>query len=136
MKHSLSICFLILPIFLVLHGPAPASRSVGHFTFRVLAAHLIDPWSVCYGPDNELWITEAKSYKVSRIDPVTGDRQVILDLAGERRFPRYDSIGDDLTAKPWPEGGLTGMALHPQLLDGKPYVYLTYIYRFSDAADT
>jgi quinoprotein glucose dehydrogenase len=102
----------------------------------LLAGHLSDPWSVCYGPDNFLWITEARSYKVSRIDPVTGARQVILDLAGERGFPRYDSIGDDLTEKPWPEGGLTGMAVHPQLLSGKPYIYLAYIYRFSGATDT
>lgn len=35
--------------------------------------------------------------------------------------------------KPWPQGGLMGMALHPQLLTGKPYVYLAYLYRFAGA---
>jgi hypothetical protein len=36
--------------------------------------------------------------------------------------------------KPWMQGGLMGMALHPQLLNGKPYVYLMYVYHF-DGAD-
>ncbi|MFD2145359.1 PQQ-dependent sugar dehydrogenase [Mucilaginibacter antarcticus] len=30
-------------------------------------------------------------------------------------------------------GGLMGMALHPQLLNGKPYVYLMYVYKYEGA---
>lgn len=83
-----------------------------------------------YGPDRYLWITEEKTYRVSRLDPSTGRRQVVLDLAGDRHFPRYDSIGEEHTEKPWPEGGLMGLAIHPDLLTGKPWVYLVYIYKF------
>jgi len=101
-----------------------------HFAVRVLASHLSDPWSVVYGPDHYLWITEEKTYRVSRLDPSTGRRQLVLDLAGDRHFPRYDSIGEELTEKPWPEGGLMGLAVHPDLLKGKPWVYMVYIYRF------
>jgi len=101
-----------------------------HFAVRVLANHLSDPWSVVYGPDRYLWITEEKTYRVSRLDPSTGRRQMVLDLAGDRHFPRYDSIGEELTEKPWPEGGLMGLAVHPDLLKGKPWVYMVYIYRF------
>ena len=101
-----------------------------HFAVRVLASHLSDPWSVIYGPDHYLWITEEKTYRVSRLDPSTGKRQMILDLAGDRHFPRYDSIGEEQTEKPWPEGGLMGLAVHPGLLEGRPWVYLVYIYRF------
>ena len=115
----------------------PASMSIGprgeHFAVRVLAGHLSDPWSVVYGPDRHLWITEEKTYRVSRIDPSTGKKQLILDLAGDRHFPRYDSIGERQTEKPWPEGGLMGLAVHPDLLKGKPWVYLVYIYRFNGA---
>jgi PQQ-dependent dehydrogenase (s-GDH family) len=113
---------------------APALTVIGprgeHFAVRVLASHLSNPWSVVYGPDNYLWITEEKTYRVSRLDPSTGKRQLILDLAGDRHFPRYDSIGEEQTEKPWPEGGLMGLAVHPDLLKGKPWVYLVYIYRF------
>ena len=101
-----------------------------HFAVHVLAGHLSDPWSVVYGPDNYLWITEEKTYRVSRLDPATGRRQLILDLAADRHFPRYDSIGEERTEKPSPEGGLMGLAVHPGLLTGKPWVYLVYIYRF------
>jgi glucose/arabinose dehydrogenase len=119
------------PILLLLALSFATSGPRGeHFAVRVLANHLSDPWSVVYGPDHYLWITEEKTYRVSRIDPSTGRRQLVLDLAGDRHFPRYDSIGEEKTEKPWPEGGLMGLAVHPDLLKGKPWVYLVYIYRF------
>lgn len=122
-------------------GPTPArapGRTVTgplgeHFAVRVIARHLSDPWSVVYGPDHYIWITEEKTYRVSRIDPATGEKKLILDLTADRHFPRYDSIGEDHTEKPPPEGGLMGMAIHPDLLHGKPWVYLVYLYRFKGA---
>lgn len=106
------------------------------FAVRTVAANLGDPWEVTYGPDNFLWITEAKAYKVSRINPVNGQKTVLLDLSSERQFPRYDKLQKEAGGKPWPQGGLMGLALHPQLLVGKPYVYLAYHYRFAGAADS
>ena len=104
------------------------------FTQRVVARQLSDPWAVSYGPDGYLWLTEAKGYRVSRLDPVTGARTVLLDLSHERQFPRYDKVPDQVDGgKPWPQGGLMGLALHPQLLQGQPYVYLAYLYRFAGA---
>jgi PQQ-dependent dehydrogenase (s-GDH family) len=104
------------------------------FVMRVVAQQLSDPWEVTYGPDNFLWVTEARGYRVSRVNPATGARQVVLDLRQERQFPRYDKVPDEVDGgKPWPQGGLMGMALHPQLLRGKPYVYLAYLYRFAGA---
>jgi PQQ-dependent dehydrogenase (s-GDH family) len=105
------------------------------FTARVVARQLSDPWEITYGPDNYLWVTEAHGYRVSRIDPATGTKTVLLDLSHERQFPRYDRVPDQQDGgKPWPQGGLMGMALHPQLLQGKPYVYLAYLYRFAGAS--
>jgi len=104
------------------------------FTRRVVARQLSDPWEITYGPDGYLWLTEAKGYRVSRLDPATGTKTVLLDLAPERQFPRYDKVPDKVDGgKPWPQGGLMGMALHPQLLQGKPYVYLAYIHHFAGA---
>ncbi|GGK59258.1 PQQ-dependent sugar dehydrogenase [Rufibacter glacialis] len=104
------------------------------FTVRVVKDKLSDPWEVTYGPDNYLWITESKSYKVSRLHPATGAQSVLVDLASARKFPRYDKIPDAVDGgKPWPQGGLMGLALHPGLLKGKPYVYLAYTYAFAGA---
>ncbi|MBO2012510.1 PQQ-dependent sugar dehydrogenase [Hymenobacter negativus] len=105
------------------------------FSVRVLARQLSDPWAVVYGPDNHLWLTEAKGYRVSRLDPATGTKTVLLDLSRQREFPRYDKIPDAVDGgKPWPQGGLMGLALHPELLQGQPYVYLVYLYRFAGAS--
>lgn len=103
------------------------------FTVKVVADRLSDPWEVTYGPDHYLWVTEARGYQVSRINPVSGQKTVLLDLTTERQFPRYDKLPKEAGGKPWPQGGLMGMALHPQLLSGKPYVYLVYVYQFSGA---
>lgn len=100
------------------------------FSARIVVSQLSDPWSVVYGPDNYLWVTEARGYRVDRIDLKTGKKAVLLDLNNERQFPRYDKLGKQAGEKPWPQGGLVGLALHPQLLSGKPYVYLMYVYHY------
>ena len=105
------------------------------FNWRVVKDGLSDPWEITYGPDGHLWITESKGYTVSRIEPATGAKTILLDLNPEKNFPRYDMIPDeDDGGKRWPQGGLMGLALHPQLLTGKPYVYLAYVYEFTGAA--
>ncbi|MDF7812300.1 PQQ-dependent sugar dehydrogenase [Hymenobacter sp. YC55] len=129
---------VLCSIACLLVGQALAQTVTGpqgeQFTERVVARQLSDPWEITYGPDNFLWMTEAKGYRVSRVDPATGTRKVLLDLSKERHFPRYDKIPDSLDGgKPWPQGGLMGLALHPQLLQGQPYVYLTYIHSFEGA---
>ena len=101
------------------------------FEKSILAKGLKDPWSIAYGPDQYLWVTESKSYRLLRIDPTSGKVDTIADLSRERRFPRYDNLPDSLhEGKPWPQGGLMGLALHPQLLKGKPYIYVAMVYDF------
>jgi PQQ-dependent dehydrogenase (s-GDH family) len=100
------------------------------FNMRVVAANLSDPWKIVNGPDGKLWVSEAKGYRVNRIDPVTGEKTVLLDINNQREFPRYDKLGRQSGGKPWPQGGLMGLALHPQLLTGKPFVYIFYLYHF------
>lgn len=103
------------------------------FSVRIVADKLSDPWEIAYGPDNYLWVTESKNYLVSRINTANGKKEVLLDLNDKRNFPRYDKMTKEKGGKPWPQGGLMGMALHPDLLTGKPYVYLMYIYHFNGA---
>jgi len=101
------------------------------FDIRVVADKLSDPWELTNGPDNHLWVTESKGYRVLRIDPLSGKKQLLADLNKERKFPRFDKVPDKKDGGiPWPQGGLMGMALHPSLLKGKPFVYLAYIYDY------
>jgi predicted RNA-binding protein with TRAM domain len=39
------------------------------------------PWEVTYGPDNNLWITESRGYKVYKMDPNTGAKTTVLDIS-------------------------------------------------------
>lgn len=101
------------------------------FEKRIIAKGLKDPWSLVFGPDGHLWITVSKGYQVLRINPSSGTSEMLLDLNSERKFPRYDNLPDSLQeGKPWPQGGLMGLALHPDLLEGKPFVYLAYVYEY------
>ncbi|MBT1702905.1 PQQ-dependent sugar dehydrogenase [Chryseosolibacter indicus] len=126
-------CPILILLFITKLQAQPVTGEQGeNFTRRVVKSDLSDPWEITYGPDNFLWVTEAKGYRVSRINPEDGSKSILIDLNTERNFPRYDTIGDDKDkGKAWPQGGLMGLALHPSLLNGKPFVYLTYIYRFA-----
>jgi glucose/arabinose dehydrogenase len=81
------------------------------FTLRVVATNLEIPWEIEWGPDGMLWVTERPGI-VSRIDPETGAKQVVLDI--------QDSVYAAL------ESGLLGFVLHPDFLQ-TPYIYLTYV---------
>jgi glucose/arabinose dehydrogenase len=69
------------------------------------------PWTITWGPDNHIWMTE-RFGRVSRVNPQTGQQQVLLTLA-------------DCQASG--ESGLLGMALYPSFTD-TPWVYLVYTY--------
>lgn len=114
----------ILPILLALfvQWAIPVFSQNEPFQMRQLTCGLSQPWEITYGPDNHIWMTEALSYQVSRINPVDGSQHLLVDLSGRKNFSR------DLN--PFPQGGLMGLALHPELLTGKPFVYLAYVYRF------
>ena len=94
------------------------------------------PWEVAYGPDNKLWITESRGYKVYRMDPNTGIKTTVLDLSqGSTWLPSpADSLNVQFpgSQNPWPQGGMAGLALHPNFLDGtglNDYVYVSYVHR-------
>lgn len=96
------------------------------FQIDTLSAKLSYPWEITYGPDDSLWVTEARNYNVVKIHPHTGGKRTILSLANKKiNFNRPDKTGGQ-----WPQGGLMGLAIHPQFNSGKPFVYLSYVYRF------
>lgn len=98
---------------------------------------LADPWEVTYGPDNMLWITEAKGYKVNRMNPVTGAKTVVLDVSQNSTFlPAPDQTFNaqfDITVNN-PQGGFAGLALHPNFTGaagGQNFVYVSYVHTWN-----
>lgn len=71
------------------------------------------PWEIQWGPDDWIWFTE-RIGRVSRVDPESGDREIILDLTN--------------TVVQTGESGLLGLLLHPDF-DQIPQVYLVYTYQ-------
>ncbi len=85
-----------------------------HFTMRVVAGALGNPWEITWGPDGYLWVTERSAFRVTRINPADGSKHTALTLEDV-----YQSVDQD---------GLLGLALHPDLLTGRgrDYVYVAY----------
>jgi len=91
------------------------------------------PWEITYGPDDKLWITESRGYKVYRMDPSTGTKTTVLDISmGSTWLPSpLDSLNVQFNSN-WPQGGLAGLAIHPNFLDGSglyDFVYISYVHR-------
>jgi PQQ-dependent dehydrogenase (s-GDH family) len=86
------------------------------FEMKVVATGLEGPWEVTWGPDDKLWVTERVGRRIVQIDPATGEKVTLFEVA-EARAPG----GQD---------GLMGLALHPELLQGSgnDYVYAAYTY--------
>ncbi|MFD2246725.1 PQQ-dependent sugar dehydrogenase [Pontibacter ruber] len=93
--------------------PAP-QLSDAELVDKVLAEGLNYPWELVLGPDNNIWMTE-RGGRVSRIDPETG---AVTEVA---TIKEVEARG---------EGGLLGMALHPNF-DANPEVFLVYNYNRS-----
>lgn len=84
------------------------------FASRVLTSGLENPWAMRWGPDDQIWVTERTSGEVTRIDPVSGNQQVLLTVPDVYTGPQHE--------------GLLGLALHPELLagSGNDFVYLSH----------
>jgi len=81
-------------------------------TSRLVKDGLDIPWEIIWGPDDHIWCTERYG-RVSRIDPMTGQQSVLLDLSGEV-FEQS-------------EAGMLGMVLHPDFANN-PHVFIAYTY--------
>lgn len=96
---------------------------------------LADPWEVTYGPDNNLWVTESKGYRIYRINPTTGVRDTVLDISQGSTFLSDNSFNVQANViSNNPQGGLAGLALHPKFLDAtapQNYAYVSYIYQYN-----
>ncbi len=125
MKY-ISLCLLFCLTLAIAFTQTPAGEN--DFNRSVLLSDMDRPWDISFSPDGQLWLTEARTYKIFRInnfgwtqnDSAT-TRTQIADVSVRRLFATNQN--------PWPEGGLLGLAFHPQF-PHNPYVYVAYVYRF------
>jgi len=98
------------------NGPETVIRGSKEFRKSVVISGLAGPWEITWGPDGKIWTTERTGKRVSRIDPVTGEKTVAVTI------PEVSAPGG--------QDGLLGMALHPDLLkgNGNDFVYVAYTY--------
>lgn len=101
------------------------------FNIDTVAKRLGYPWEVTYGPDDSLWITEARGYRVLRTsasrtgtEKEIAPQQVLKIPLGSSLVTFNRSVGT------WPQGGMQGMAIHPEFMtnSSKRWVYLAYVY--------
>ncbi len=89
-------------------GPALTNVPI---EIKILTDNLKTPWELLWGQDNLIWMTQ-RSGVISRVDPATGISTVLLTIP-------------DVVARG--EGGLLGMALHPDFTS-VPEVFVVYNY--------
>lgn len=91
-----------------------SNKNVTKAGIRIVKKGLDHPWEITWSKDNHIWMTEREG-KISRIDPATGMTtfsQSIKEVASRG------------------EGGLLGLALHPDFLSNG-LLYVVYNYRNS-----
>lgn len=84
----------------------------GQLTTRVVKENLFIPWEIIYGSDNHIWFTQKNGY-ICRLEPASGSMDTL-----------YHQPQNVITG----EGGMLGMALHPDFIN-EPYVYVAYMYQ-------
>ncbi len=108
-------------------------REVFHQQIISAPQVLADPWEVTYGPDNNLWVTESKGYRVYRINPATGVRDTVLNISQGSTFlpPGDQTFNCQFNNGAGAQGGLAGLALHPRFLAAtspQNFVYISYVH--------
>jgi len=82
---------------------------------RIVKQNLQHVWELLWGPDDHIWFTE-RDGKISKMNPSTGN--IVFS----------SSISDVVSSG---EGGLLGMALHPDFLNNG-FLYVVYNYNSSN----
>lgn len=142
MKILLLPFLLLLTVNQLINAQPTPTRMKEVFSETVIAtngANLNSPWEITYGSDSYLWITESKTFLIRRILPTASYTStppaatIVLDLtsaswaAGIRKNYTVGAMVAG-TATPDPQGGLMGIALHPEFSTNpaKRFVYVAY----------
>lgn len=94
------------------------------FDRTVLSTDVERPWEITCGPDDFLWLTEAGG-QVTRIDPMSGDRQVVYTALDYYNGLEVSPICPHLSNGT----GTLGLALHPDFTNPETsFIYFVYSY--------
>lgn len=99
-------------------GVTPTPPGPGDVTLNVstVAGGFDTIWELAWGPDNQIWVTERPGI-ISRVNPTTGAISRVGTLP-------VNEIG---------EGGLMGLAFHPDFTSGSPFIYVAHTYSAGSA---
>jgi trimeric autotransporter adhesin len=94
-------------------------------------------WEITYLPgDDSLWVTENRSYIIRKVHPGNGGSRVVANLAstsdgGTITPTSFRRQFSSLQAN-WPQGGMMGMAIHPEFMTNplKKFVYVGYVHTY------
>src|SRR6202012_778340 len=127
-RQLIHICLFLLPcLCTTLKSSAQTTLTYYTQSFKIDTLYpatgstgMNSPWEVLYGPDDSLWVTESHNYKIWKIHPGNKGSRMVLDM----------SALTDMSSSwnPWPQGGLMGLAIHPDFYEGKPWIYISYVY--------
>jgi len=126
-----------LTYLLLLFVTVNATAQSETFNKRTVISGLNKAWEVVYGPNDSLWITENSAYLISRVNIANGAKTVLLDLRATDASINFTTAGQQ------PQGGLMGLAIHPNLYssnpairNAKPWVYAVYVYERNSCPGT
>ena len=97
-------------------SPPDTNTPSATVTVTTLAGGFDTIWDLAWAPDNTIWLTERPGI-ISRVNPASGAVTRMGTIA-------VSEIG---------EGGLMGMAFHPDFASGQPYVYVAHTYSAGSA---
>ncbi len=129
MKKSFTSLFTFLFIFFFLISIKNVSAQFESFNKRTVASGFNRAWEVLYGPNDSLWVTENSAYRIQRVNIGNGAKTELVDLRATDGTINFTTSGTQ------PQGGLMGLAIHPNLYSAdpavraaKPWVYAAYVY--------
>lgn len=131
MKKPLLLIFFCSVFYSSIHSQVIDSTSI-LFNIDTVAKNLGYPWEITYGPDDSLWITEARGYRVLRMSPSRTNAQKNITPQQILKIPLGSGeINFDRSSNRWPQGGMQGLAIHPDFMSdpNKRWVYLSYVYK-------
>jgi PQQ-dependent dehydrogenase (s-GDH family) len=90
-------------------GPESVIPASKRFRKSVVTSGLAGPWEITWGPDKMLWVTERTGKRITRVNPLTGERKTAITI--------------DEAVAPGGQDGLLGMAIAGRDF----YVAYTYV---------
>lgn len=132
-KHIVLAIFVTVNLLPYLSATAQVTDSTTLlFNIDTVGKRLGYPWEITYGPDDSLWITEARGYRVVRMSASRTESQKEVVPQQVLKIPLgTGEINFDRSSNRWPQGGMQGLAIHPEFMTNvnKRWVYLSYVYK-------